>query len=349
MAEKKYHIAIIKIVAILLVIFNHTGTRGFLLFSVAQDSPLLPVYLFSTIACKIAVPLFFMCSGALLLPKDESIKKLYTRRILRYALVIIFSTFVSYLYRIQFDLTRLDLAYFFRTVYSSHEIETAYWFLYSYLGSLILLPFLRGLARAVKRNEMVYLITLHIVFSGIIPSLEFLLNRDTFHIYIYLQLLSQGIFYMIVGYYFENRLDIHSLTRKHIMWGITASLFLIALGGVMTEYRGVVTGRFSGSDAFHSGFIAIPTITAYVLIKYASIRRSPGKCTAEIVSYLSSLTFGIYLLHNIFMELLSPVYEGLYPYLRSFLSVLILVAVTAILSGGVTALLKRVPIIRQLL
>ncbi len=61
--ERKIYLELIRGFSMLLVIFNHTGTRGFFLFSIANDSVLYPFYLFISVACKIAVPLYLMISG----------------------------------------------------------------------------------------------------------------------------------------------------------------------------------------------------------------------------------------------------------------------------------------------
>lgn len=77
--EKKLHLEFLRIIAIMLVIFNHTGEKGFLLYTIARDSVLYEFYLFSSIACKVAVPLFWMISGALLINKEESISVIYKK------------------------------------------------------------------------------------------------------------------------------------------------------------------------------------------------------------------------------------------------------------------------------
>lgn len=71
--NRKSYIDLLKIMAIYMVLFNHTKDKGFILFTIAQGSKLYPFYLFNAIWIKIAVPLFFMTSGALLLGKEESI------------------------------------------------------------------------------------------------------------------------------------------------------------------------------------------------------------------------------------------------------------------------------------
>ena len=68
--KRKIYLDFLRIIAIFMVLFNHTGTSGFVLFTVTQRSALYPFYLFNAILIKIAVPLFFMISGVLLLGKN---------------------------------------------------------------------------------------------------------------------------------------------------------------------------------------------------------------------------------------------------------------------------------------
>ena len=83
------HVDILRILAIFLVVFNHTAERGYTLFANSTDSFLYFPYMMFSVFCKIAVPIFFMISGALLLPKDESLKQLFTKRIFRMAIVLL--------------------------------------------------------------------------------------------------------------------------------------------------------------------------------------------------------------------------------------------------------------------
>ena len=83
------HPDILRILAIYLVAFNHTGDRGYMLFADSAGSALYFPYMAFSVLCKIAVPIFFMISGALLLPKEESFKQLFQKRVLRMAVVLI--------------------------------------------------------------------------------------------------------------------------------------------------------------------------------------------------------------------------------------------------------------------
>lgn len=86
------HPDILRILAIYLVAFNHTGDRGYMLFANSAGSALYFPYMAFSVLCKIAVPIFFMISGALLLPKEESFKQLFQKRVLRMAVVLILNS-----------------------------------------------------------------------------------------------------------------------------------------------------------------------------------------------------------------------------------------------------------------
>ena len=71
------HIELIRIIAAYFVIFDHTGKRGFFVFSVYERGSLQYwVYMILSIFCKILVPLFFMIAGALLLKKVIELKEI---------------------------------------------------------------------------------------------------------------------------------------------------------------------------------------------------------------------------------------------------------------------------------
>lgn len=57
-SKRKVYIDFIKIAAIYLVLYNHTGEYGFVLFTERQTSPFFWFYLFVSIFVKMGVPLF---------------------------------------------------------------------------------------------------------------------------------------------------------------------------------------------------------------------------------------------------------------------------------------------------
>ena len=142
---------LLRIFAILLVIFNHTNERGF--YRVLTDDPGTFLYwfnLFFSVACKVAVPLFFMISGALLLKKDESIGATYKRGI---RIVIDHVLFSLLFYEVQAWQTGIPLTLKAFLTGTVHTNFPHLWYLYTYIGFLLVVPVLRGFVRGLTERE----------------------------------------------------------------------------------------------------------------------------------------------------------------------------------------------------
>lgn len=238
--NRKIHLDLLRIIAIFFVIYNHTNEKGYYLFSITENPLTYPFYMFLSVLCSIAIPIFFMISGALLLGKEESFKTLLSKRILRILAVIIIFSFVQYLYQVIWLEREFDLLQFFKQIASS-PIIIPYWYLYSYLVYLLLLPFLRRLVRAMKDKDYLYFMLLFLFFGGLKPLIQFFLGIGD-NPYLSIPFQDTIIFYPLMGYYFENKFSEKCLTSK--MLGISAllSILCVALLCFMTWYRGQLVG-----------------------------------------------------------------------------------------------------------
>lgn len=143
---KKIHLELLRIIAVYLVVLTHTGKRGFMYFTTLEPSVIYFVTMLIPVICNIAVPLFFMISGATLIGKDESPGQIWRRRIPRHLAVLVLASLMMYVYYGLKDDALLSVADFLRALYTQNVI-VPYWFLYGYLAFLILLPFLRRMIR----------------------------------------------------------------------------------------------------------------------------------------------------------------------------------------------------------
>ncbi len=90
MFMKKTYIECLRIIAIILVIYNHTRELGFTLYQYTSDACSYYLSVFMIPVCKTAVPIFLMISGATLLGKKEDYRQLFFGRIARYVGIILF-------------------------------------------------------------------------------------------------------------------------------------------------------------------------------------------------------------------------------------------------------------------
>jgi len=235
--KRLLHLDLLRLMAIVLVIFNHTGDRGYMLFLNQTESPLYGLYMMLSVFCKIAVPLFFMISGALLLPKEESLKQLFSKRILRMALVLLLISVPYYLWLQRMN--GLSVEGFFTHIYSQ-SASTSLWYLYSYIALLFMLPFLRSMVKNLKREDFLFLFVGHLVLTGVLPCMEFALWKGSVTIhesFAPVLLVTQNVFYALMGYFCEHVADIEKRNAKAMWLGIGASAAAIGLTCLMTNWK----------------------------------------------------------------------------------------------------------------
>ena len=169
MKEKRLDYELMRILAIFLVVFNHTDNRGFFLYQVPGCSAVnAALSLLLATICKTGVPLFFMVSGGLLLHRQESLKKLFCKRIVRMALVLVLFSSVLYGFWIHWGFVPNPGVKDFVRRILTEGISIPYWYLYTYLGVLFLLPLLRPMAQNLSDQGYMWLFCVHFGFFGVI-------------------------------------------------------------------------------------------------------------------------------------------------------------------------------------
>lgn len=333
---KKTYVEAMRIAAIFMVIYNHTEQFGFLKFIEEPRIILKMVYLFMSIFCKCACPLFFMISGALILDKNETYRTLLIHRVLRYIVIILLFSFIQYLSLIQFKFNDINILYFLKTVYSGTVI-IPYWFLYSYLSILFMLPFFRNMVLNMKDRDFIYLFILHTVFVGIIPILEYIMGRGGTSINIQIPLVTSNIFFFLIGYWIEKKEFNFQMIRYIILF--SGICFLISM--VMTVYKMSIDVEISAATVqnFHNSLIAGPTIATYLIFKKSFLNIKNEKI-AKILCYCGSLVMGIYLISELVHWKMFFVYNYLVQYIPGILACIIWCILTVCVSGFFVAICK---------
>lgn len=338
----------------LLVIFNHTGTRGYMLYTVSMDSVFYPFYMLISVACKVAVPLYFMVSGALLLPKEESIKKVYCHRILRMVIVLILYSAVTYVWQILTGRIEggFDLKYFIEKIFSS-QFATAYWFIYAYIGMLVMLPLLRKLVKSMSANEFYYLFSALLLLYGIVPILMYFYGQGSvwLNANVTENLFTYRVLYFIEGYYFGYVLKDEDLTRKKMLIWIGAAVAAVILTCIVTQYRIDVTGLSDPDNAetFYGNLLPIPVFALFYTIRYWFIHHQAGERSSRIIITFGSAAFGIMLIEEMLRFETEFIYTSLFPILHSLVSCLIWVSVIYLCGAAITLCLKRIPGMKKLI
>lgn len=334
---------VLRIIAILCVLFNHSGESGYFIFTLTDNIPIQIISILVSSLSKMGVPLFFMISGALLLKKEESLKDLYLKRVLRYIIIIFVFCGLYYCYQCRLNHTSFDFKEMIRQT-TTGQTQTSYWFLYSYLGFLVSLPLLRKIAAAFSVSDFIYLICLYVTGVGI-----FGLFARTFigQIVVYIPFAVDILAYPLLGYFFAEVLPAQEQNKKIFWFMLLLALMGLILNIAITEYDHYLFKGWNESGL--SAFVILPTAAAFYITKTIFDHVTVPAVLHKTLCALGSCTFGVYVL-----ECYIKAYIG--PYLQRILSVFpytvenMLYILLIMLAGcGVTFILKKIPIVQKLL
>lgn len=299
---RDYKLDFIRVASMFLVIVIHISniySRNFANIS-------LNSYFFATLfngLSRIAVPLFFMISGSLLIGKKEDYKKSYLR-VKKIILVLLAWSLIYYFWDIfvmGYDKPLLKtLITSFFTPMKAHL-----WFMYALIGFYIILPFIRKIFHNTNVDEDKLFIYLWVFFTGFLYVLRLLLQTININVSImYPVPLVQGTYYLgyfVLGYVLYKYLNEIKLSERSLI-----TIFIASLSFVVISTFGVsiiVDGYYEGMFAYRSLFYNLMAASAFVyILKYGDFIDYKLK---KIIEFISPYSFGIYLSHVLFLNLLN--------------------------------------------
>jgi surface polysaccharide O-acyltransferase-like enzyme len=349
--NRKLYLEVLRIVAIILVLFHHSDWRGFALF-LHRDGITSVVYLMLSTLCEVAVPIFFMISGGLLLKKDESIKDILVKRVLKFIIVLFVITVIYHFYDVMYHNRALGS---FRTVFHAfmtNGASGALWYMYSYIALLLLLPFLRNIVRNITANQFIYLIVLNLIFVGLLPILSFALsNGKYYYINTFNVVLANTLsfFYFLVGHFFENVVDEKFYNLKNCIRLSVGALAAIVVCTLLTKRRLQLGLGFADSttEGFQYSLVAVPTYAIYAWAKYIFKNfKEPNRFTA-IVSHIGQCTFGIFLLERILRERTVFIFDWFDGFLPCVIACFLWIFVIILIGTAVVSVIKLIPGVKK--
>ena len=342
MENKRYVcIDILRILSCFLVIVNHTNSRIFLNTTPSFTWFLSLTYFF---ICKVAVPIFVMISGYTMLHRMDNYKKIIGKVIRILFVWLIFSLFYYVDDYINGVRTVINVKDFILTILNN-PVTNAFWYLYLYIGILIMLPFLQKFVSVLNKKDFQIFFGISLLIFAIYPIIEHLCPSLDIYSYVMIPLFDSYICILMIGYYIKKYVTLSK--KKFIISGI---LFLgaCAFNVSMTyiEYQ-----RNYGTDyLFYDNRIFLPIIIESVCLFYMVLHVKIGENISRILKIISECTFGIYLFSDFLIERLIFIYTELYESgVYCIFAVIIFEIVVFVVGGICTYLLKRVPCIKSFL
>lgn len=283
--QKKLWLEAVRIIALFFVMYNHSSAY---MFFADKNGIGYGISFFLSMICKSAVPLFFMISGVLLLGKNESFSDIFRKRVFRYIVLIILFSFLCYIKTVIRDKAPFPLVCFWVNIVRE-PIYLPYWFLYSYLAFLMMLPILRPLAQNISEKSVFYLILLQICFGSLKTVISYFTGISISNYFEFSGMFQNNIFYPLVGYglvrYIKEEKSFWS--RNNILRNIAVIPMAIITERIMrVEYQ----------EAYLTIWIPVVSIILFMDIRIIFRQENLSEKWKRVLVEVGSCVFGCYLL-----------------------------------------------------
>lgn len=250
---------------------------------------------------RIGVPLFFMISGYLLLSKDiTDIKAFYKKRFLKIGIPFIAYDIFYYIYMNCTQGNNISVSGFFKELINC---GSAYhlWFVYSILFIYLLMPFLQMIVKNCDAKKLILLFVIAIFQTSIRPLINTLAN-GRFYMFMADDGITGYIGYVLLGFILGTY-ELKNST-KNIIYTLSIATF------VVVPLYSMFTVTKTSNYLFMSGYSLNHYIEAAGIFIWC---REHLHKESKIITKLSALSFTVYLIHVLFLEVLKQISLDLTP------------------------------------
>lgn len=292
--KKNYNLETVRMVAFVMVIVIHVANyfcRGF--EDITRGEYLCSV-IFNVLS-RVSVPCFFMLTGALLLGRQETVKKSMLRAG-KFLMVLAVWSVVYYLFNTYY--THQDT--FTLENFLKKPAEAHLWYLYVLIPVYFVMPFLQSLCRGLDEKGDLLLFIIGTVWTvGL-----YLMNYFDIGYYYSLPIFGgkSYIYYLFMGHLIQKYLSRLPGSSGAYFAGYLGTA---AITVVITMLRSSRYGRhMDGFFAYGSPFIMLSSLCFFLaILKLRKGKLVPGERTRRVMDLVSPCTLGIYICHIFFLDL----------------------------------------------
>ena len=302
-------------------------------------------YIFYFTISRIAVPLFFLLSGYLLLSKEETIPSFLKKRFARVAVpFLVWSIIYDVMDSNSFTDTGVTLdavlKLFIRIIRGPRGGHL--WFMYFLIGLYLLAPVLRVFVSKANKTELFYYIGLWFLAMPIMNIIEGLTPIDSgFEIY------NAGGYlgYFLLGYYLGGMEN----TAQNLSRGIAlfAGGFLFTFAVFYFDLP--PQGNELPFRSYPSLNIIIMSLGAFLIIKHAGEKASPF--WANFAHQAGIASFGIYLIHLLVLNMIARLWVSWGHDVQAgnaIIVVPVVAIITFVVSWALVYVIQKIPVLRAI-
>ena len=333
--KRVIYIDVIRVVAMMLVVLAHSLAAR---LAVRDGSLNWDISNMLVVITEIAVPLFFMISGATILNsrRTKDVGYLFSHRLVRVLVPFILWSIIS-----AYGARKIDGVFTFHDFFHSvllmyHQpVLIAYWFIYPLVSLYLLSPLLKAMVEGMDNKMFNYLLALWMVISMFLPALVDALPKNL-SMYFDGYTVGKVVFSTSLGYFLLG----YKLTQTKHAKDNPLQLFVIA---VVLMAINVLIGFVSLKPAFHYltviSVVNIPVIAALIFLVLKSFEGRYHNWFIKLTEIIAPLTYGVYLVHGLSIGIVQKM-EGVNHYLITFFF-------ATLLSLVVIFVLSKIPVLKK--
>ena len=339
----------VRATAIFLVVLLHSAAPWVYRFGLTSNFKWQVGNIIDSIT-RVAVPLFFMTTGYLLLSKPISLKTYFNKRYRRIAIPWLVWAIIFLIYKkIRLDIPLTISEGLFEIL--NGDVYFHFWFLYTLIGLYLFIPVISWFLESDAQKRSFYFLVVWFLTASIIPMLNTLSKNIANHeLTIAFDLSMFGGFsgYLIAGFL------IGTFKSSKSQWMLLSGVYV--LGIIVTIVAtSVGTYRLERLVEYFYDYAApnviLASFAAFAILKKVGIAISRNEKASMIFSRLGYASLGIYLIHPIFINALN---DGMFgPNLKfiiqnSALTIPLVAIITFLLSYIAIEIILKIPIIRRI-
>jgi surface polysaccharide O-acyltransferase-like enzyme len=295
---------------------------------------------FYFILTRIAVPLFFMASGYLLLSKNETYQEFFKKRALKVFVPFLIWSVIYLVWQgesLDQPILTIVKIYFVKILHGPRANHL--WFFYELFGLYLFTPILRLFVQKAVNKDLFYFCGIWFLFTPLVGLLE---EFTPIKIGVEYYFLNGYIGYFVFGYLASR----FQFARSHKL--LAAAVFLANL--IVTLIGFYLFGFYKINSQYLSSYLSVNIVlmSASLFVMFTELNVSDNLYPA--ISLLSRTSFGVYLAHVLVMTSFFSI--PLFSFLTIIGSAIYMIPLLGLLSYVLSLILiivlQKIPILKYI-
>lgn len=297
---------------------------------------------------RASVPIFFMITGALLLPRTHTVRSTI-RRAWRMATALLAWSIIFLVYNkykatgmLLPDLSELKhwLVAIVRWPVVAH-----FWYLYTLIAAYFFIPVIAGFFRTTALNLQCMVLMMWFFAASVVPFTERYLNAANLY-------LDMRFFYIYPAYMLAGALLYHHVRMTSTRALICLGLYLACCAGTAFFTWYYSKGAAVNTELYYEYYA--PLVVVAALCVFCAMRQMGNwlarQCprAERAMVFLANLTFGIYLMHPMIIWELQNHGFG-WNFVNPWLAIPLLMVVVFMICGALTFAIQKTPLLRAII